>query len=41
MHIYDNSTVPFRIFKKRKKEFFYWENDDWNEEKIVKLVGNI
>ena len=38
MHIYDNSTVPFRIFKKRKDEYFYWENDEWNKEKIRALV---
>lgn len=39
MHIYDNSTLPFRIFKKRKEEYFYWENDDWDIDKIKKLVG--
>ena len=40
MHIYDNSTVPFRIFKKRKSEYFYWENKDWSKEKIRNLVSN-
>jgi predicted ABC-type ATPase len=40
MHIYDNSTVPYRIFKKRKTEYFLWENDNWDEETIKKLVGN-
>ena len=39
MHIYDNSTEPFRIFKKRKSEVFYWENEFWNCERIEKLVG--
>lgn len=39
MHIYDNTSVPFRIFKKRKTEFFLWENDLWNEEKIRNLTG--
>jgi predicted ABC-type ATPase len=39
MHIYDNSTLPFRIFKKRKTEFFWWENDEWDEASIKKLVG--
>jgi predicted ABC-type ATPase len=39
MHIYDNSTIPYRIFKKRKTEFFYWENDNWSESSIRKLVG--
>lgn len=39
-HIYDNSlTQAFRIFKKRKTEYFYWENELWNLEKIEKLVG--
>ncbi|MBQ5565939.1 MAG: zeta toxin family protein, partial [Clostridia bacterium] len=27
VHIYDNSTEPFRIFKKRKDVFYRWEND--------------
>lgn len=40
MHIYDNTSMPFRIFKKRKTENFYWENQDWNIEKINKLVGS-
>lgn len=39
MHVYDNSSVPFRIFKKRKEEVFYWENEEWTKEKIVDLVG--
>lgn len=39
MHIYDNTSMPFRIFKKRKTEFFCWENADWNMNKIHKLVG--
>ena len=26
-HIYDNTTSAFRIFKKRKDEYFVWEND--------------
>lgn len=39
MHIYDNSTLPFRIFKKRKTETFIWENENWDEGKIKKLVG--
>ena len=38
MHIYDNSDVPFRIFKKRKTEFFFWENEYWNEKNIHDLV---
>ena len=39
MHIYDNSSVPYRIFKKRKTEFFIWENENWSEDAIRKLVG--
>ena len=39
LHIYDNSTIPFRIFKKRKTQYFFWENESWNKEKIEKLVG--
>ena len=38
MHIYDNSDVPFRIFKKRKTELFFWENEYWNEKNIHDLV---
>ena len=38
MHIYDNSRKPFRIFKKRKTEYFYWENEFWNKEEIHRLV---
>ena len=39
MHIYDNSEVPFRIFKKRKDQFFYWENEYWSKEQIKSLTG--
>jgi predicted ABC-type ATPase len=39
-HIYDNSLeFSFRIFKKRKDEFFYWENSLWQKDKIENLVG--
>lgn len=37
-HIYDNSDQPFRIFKKRKDVYFYWENDFWNKEQIKALT---
>ena len=37
-HIYDNSDKPFRIFKKRKTEYFYWENSFWNKKQIQELV---
>ena len=39
MHIYDNTSVPIRIFKKRKTEYFFWESDEWDEEKVHHLVG--
>ena len=26
-HLYDNTKEPFRIFKKRKTEYFFWENE--------------
>lgn len=38
MHLYDNSEEPFRIFKKRKDEYFFWENEYWTEAKIRELV---
>lgn len=37
-HIYDNSDTPFRIFKKRKDQYFYWENQFWDKEKIEVLT---
>ncbi len=40
-HIYDNSLdSAFRIFKKRKNEYFYWENILWSKEMIENLVGH-
>lgn len=39
-HIYDNSEEkPFRIFKKRKNEFFYDVCEDWYFEDIQRLTG--
>ncbi len=38
VHIYDNSTEPFRIFKKRKNEYFFWPNEHWSENSIKDLV---
>ena len=38
VHIYDNSDKPFRIFKKRKNDCFYWENEFWDREHINKLI---
>ena len=39
VHIYDNTNVPFRIFKKRKDVYFHWENKYWNYSDIEKLTG--
>lgn len=39
MQIYDNSIVPYRIFKKRKTKSYIWENANWSEDAIRKLVG--
>ena len=39
MHIYDNTFEPFRIFKKRKDVYFYWENAFWNRNRIEELTG--
>ena len=41
LHIYDNSVEPFRIFKRRKTVYYYWENKFWNKEKIQTLTGII
>lgn len=39
VHIYDNTNVPFRIFKKRKDVYYHWENKYWNFLDIEKLTG--
>ena len=39
MHIYDNSKEPYRIFKKRKTKYFYWENEFWDKVRIEELTG--
>ena len=39
MHIYDNTNMPKRIFKKRKEEYFFWENEFWDKGQIEKLTG--
>ena len=39
MHIYDNTKLPERIFKKRKEKYFYWENHFWNKSKIEHLTS--
>ena len=39
MHIYDNTIEPYRIFKKRKTEYWYWENMFWNKTRIESLTN--
>ena len=39
MHIYDNTKSLERIFKKRKDQYFYWENFFWNKTRIESLTG--
>lgn len=39
LHIYDNTQEPFRIFKKRKADFFYWTNKYWDRDAIENLTG--
>lgn len=39
VHVYDNTDVPYRIFKKRKKLYFYWENEYWDKLEIENLTG--
>ena len=38
VHIYDNTNVPFRIFKKRKDAYYHWENKYWKYFDIEKLT---
>lgn len=38
IHIYDNSHMPFRIFKKHKTHYYYWENTFWQKEEIAALT---
>ena len=39
LHIYDNTSEPFRIFKKRKDVYFRWTNAYWSKADIEKLCG--
>ena len=39
VHIYDNTNVPFIIFKKRNDIYFHWENKYWNYSDIEKFTG--
>ena len=38
VHIYDNTNVPFRIFKKRKDVYYHWEDKYWKYSDIEKLT---
>lgn len=38
-HLYDNTKVPFRVFKKRKSECFFWEDEFWPKANIEALMG--
>lgn len=37
-HVYDNTREPFRIFKKRKSEYFVWENEFWTKAHIAEVT---
>ena len=39
LHIYDNTNIPFRIFKKRKDVYYHWENKYWHYEDIERITG--
>ena len=39
LHLYDNTELPFRIFKKRKDVYYRWTNDYWNDSEIEDLTG--
>ena len=39
LHIYDNTTEPFRIFKKRKEIYYKWSNNFWSDIDIENLSG--
>ena len=40
LHVYDNSgEAPFRIFKKRKSEYFAAANEFWDLQAIAQLTG--
>ncbi len=39
VHIYDNTSVPFRIFKKRKDVCYSWPNRYWSKSRIKDITG--
>ena len=38
-HLYDNTKIPFRIFKKRKVRYYRWSNKYWSDTDIEMLTG--
>ena len=38
-HLYDNTKMPFRIFKKRKERYYRWSNKYWSDTDIEMLTG--
>ena len=38
-HLYDNTKIPFRIFKKRKERYYRWSNKYWSDTDIEMLTG--
>ena len=38
-HLYDNTKMPFRIFKKRKEHYYRWSNKYWSDTDIEMLTG--
>lgn len=41
LHVYDNTEEPIRIIRKHKEDISIFVNDIWNEEMILKLLGNL
>lgn len=39
IQIYDNTNVPFKIFKKRNDEYYRWQNRYWSHFDIEQLTG--
>ena len=38
MHVYDNSSVPYRIIRKHKEFLTIYPNEFWSVEEIDKLI---
>ena len=39
LHVYDNTYEPVRIIRKHKDEFSIFPNDQWTENKIIRLIS--